>query len=156
MTAAFPPAREHGLYHPDAGHSGDVGKHQQEFDVHLLQGLLHPQDHREGLLRKGFPVSCQCPHAFGVVGRLEARFQQAVLMEQHQPLCIGFVRLAVRDVLDIPRVGKHHIEAVFLQDAKQWNPILLIERDLKMGLKSKEIDHLLICQQKQTTNKPVI
>jgi len=49
--------------------------------------------------------------------------QQSVAVQLLQPLAIAHIRLAPRDILDLPRIDQQHLQAAALQNLKRRNPV---------------------------------
>jgi hypothetical protein len=83
-----------------------------------VAGPLHLR--RPGLHDLG-AVPQDIPGGLDVRGRDETAAQQPALQQVHQPLSIGKIRFAARDVLDMPGVAHQHLLEVPVLDQRAVN-----------------------------------
>jgi hypothetical protein len=111
---------------PDDGHAGDsgnIGHDMMQLQVHLRQCLLHVLDVCRRIIQQPLPLS-EVGTQTGDFGLgTEAGTQQAVFVEALQPSCVADVGLAAWNVLRVPGVDHHHLEAPLFQDFEYRNPV---------------------------------
>ena len=110
--------------HQPAGHAADVARHRRQLDAGVLEELLQaldlpgpfPSDRRAG--------SGQVAELTDRRGWHERSADQTMRAELSQPLRVGDVGLATRQVLDVPRVDEHHLERAVLEQVIERLPVV--------------------------------
>ena len=115
-TAALPVDQCPGHRQPGLG--GDAGGHRVDLDAGVLEHVAEPLDLRRPGLHDLGAVPQDIPGGLDVRGRHETAAQQPALQQVHQPLSIGKIRFAARDILDMPGVAHHHLLEVPVLDQR--------------------------------------
>ena len=104
------------LDHRPPGLGDDGGGHRVDLDARVLEHVAEPLDLRGPRLDDLGAVADDIPGGLDVRRGDEAAREQPALQELHQPLRVGHVGLAPRDVLDVPGVAHQHLLKVPVLD----------------------------------------
>jgi hypothetical protein len=101
--------------HRAPGDAEDVGGDRGHLDPGVFEQLFQPL-----YFARAFPSDCgalpsQITKLPDRLGRHERAAHQTVRAELGQPGRVGDIGLAAREILDVPRIDKQHIESRILQ-----------------------------------------
>jgi hypothetical protein len=101
---------EAGPHHLQPAHADQVADDIVELEVHAFEGLLHLL-HLAGRADEMVgPQTLVVLQLADVGGRHKAPTQQTVRVQRGQPLAVGHVRLAPRNVLHVPAIHHHYFQ----------------------------------------------
>jgi hypothetical protein len=109
--------------HPASRHPQDIGRNAGQFNVGILQHLLHPVDHPCALFDQCDAIAGQIAQVTLRLGWNEAGFQQAMHQQLGQPLGILDIGLAPGHMFDVLCVDQQH-HNVALQQVVHRLPVL--------------------------------
>ena len=117
-------ARDDGFEDGHAGHARDVTDDLGEFEVHLLQGLVHVLNMVGGIGEQHLAVAqVAAQHAHLIVGT-EGPGEQPVGVQALQPLAIEPIGFrSTGGALGLAGIDEEHLHAPGLQQFEQGNPV---------------------------------
>jgi hypothetical protein len=92
-------------------------------EVHLHQNLLHPSDVRSGAFDELLSMPQIGTQRGDLRGGSEAAAKQPDAVKLLDPLTVQDIALTSRNVLDVPRIDEHDLEAALFEDLEDRNPV---------------------------------